>query len=188
MADATTIRLSLNGDGPFRHIPRCRSLVACVAFLLVIGGTSTAFGHPVAEAKQSAAKSEPVLKHEMEPEAVEAVADDVQTLQFTSAGTIQDSDTFDTDLSKSDLLEAKDRAWQYRPYRVAVWLCMDGSPELSAVSEHLKRRLLAQAELVDPSGWDLAVDAAPRHWRWQLLDSIETVSYTHLTLPTIYSV
>ena len=173
MADATTIRLSLNGDGPFRHIPRCRSLVACVAFLLVIGGTSTAFGHPVAEAKQSAAKSEPVLKHKMEPEAVEAVADDVQTLQFTSAGTIQDSDTFDTDLSKSDLLEAKDRAWQYRPYRVAVWLCMDGSPELSAVSEHLKRRLLAQAELVDPSGWDLAVDAAPRHWRWQLLDSIE---------------
>ena len=135
-----------------------------------------ALGHPAIEPIQSAAKAEstqtePNAKTEMESE---AAADSVQTLQFVSAGAIADSDTFDTDLSKSDLLEAKDRAWQYRPYRVAVWLCLDGSPELSAVSERLKSQLLAHAELIDPSGWDLAVDAAPRQWRWQLLDNIET--------------
>jgi hypothetical protein len=103
----------------------------------------------------------------------EVKVEEIPALQFTSAGSIFESDTFDTDLSKSDLAGATDRAWEYRPYRVAVWLCMDGSPELSAVSERLKRRLVAQAELIDPSGWDLAIDAAPRQWRWRLLEQIE---------------
>jgi len=133
-------------------------------------GNSTAFGYATVPPSQSTAKAQPVPKPEMESE---EVVNEVPALQFASAGAIADSDTFDTDLSKSDLLEAKDRAWQYRPYRVAVWLCLDGSPELSAVSDRLKQQLLAQAELTDPSGWDLAVDAAPRQWRWRLLDGIE---------------
>lgn len=109
---------------------------------------------------------------ETQPES-ETAQQKVQALQFLSAGSILDSDTFDTDLSDSDLAGGTDRAWEYRPYRVAVWLCIDGSPELSAVSERLKQHLLAHAELTDPSGWDLAIDAAPRQWRWRLLDQIE---------------
>ena len=174
MVEATTQILNPSRSGSSHNLPCLRAFaahVACgLAMLGVFADNSMAIGYPAIEARQSAAKSEPAPKPEME---AEPVADDVQTLQFTSAGAIEDSDTFDTDLSESDLLEAKDRAWQYRPYRVAVWLCLDGSPELSAVKDRLKQRLLAQAELIDPSGWDLAVDAAPREWRWRLLDSIE---------------
>jgi len=126
---------------------------------------------PVVDAKPVAeAKHVMEMKHST---AAEPATPAIATLQFVSAGAIADSDTFDTDLSKSDLIDAKDRAWRYRPYRVAVWLCMDGSPELAAVSGRVKQQLLAQAELADPSGWDLAVDAAPRRWRWRLLDQLE---------------
>lgn len=152
-----------------------KSCARCIAYAVVLGGisfqSSTALGNPVVEAQQDAANAESVT-HPAPDQATETVANNVRTLQFVSAGSIADSDTFDTDLSKSDLLEAKDRAWQYRPYRVAVWLCLDGSPELSVVSDRLKEQLLAQAELIDPSGWDLAIDAAPRQWRWQLLENI----------------
>jgi hypothetical protein len=113
--------------------------------------SAVAFGTTAIEAQQDAANAESVANPEQDPSA-ETAADDVRTLQFVSAGSIAESDTFDTDLSNSDLLEAKDRAWQYRPYRVAVWICLDGSPELSVVSDRLKEELLAQAELIDPSG------------------------------------
>ena len=189
MVEATKQNLNLDRTGDLPHALRfascakacsrtCAIYVACAALAGAFAANSSAYARPATEAMQSEAKAEPVAQTQAEPAPKmemesEIASDNVKTLQFISAGTIEDSDTFDTDLSKSDLLEAKDRAWQYRPYRVAVWLCLDGSPELSAVSDRLKDQLLAQAELIDPSGWDLAVDAAPRQWRWELLDKIE---------------
>jgi hypothetical protein len=179
MVEDTSQKMNADRTGRFSSGPRRRSFVNscahCVAHAVVLASVSfqsaVAFGTTAIEAQQDAANAESVANPEPDPIA-ETAADDVRTLQFVSAGSIAESDTFDTDLSNSDLLEAKDRAWQYRPYRVAVWICLDGSPELSVVSDRLKEELLAHAELIDPSGWDLAIDAAPRQWRWQLLENI----------------
>ena len=149
-----------------------RLIIAFIASLMAFGfvdvQTAIASGPVAVEARQESATS----PKDSETAAADEV-EEVPALQFVSAGSIVESDTFDVDMSKSDLANATDRAWEYRPYRVAVWLCLDGSPELSSVSDRLKRRLTAQAELTDPSGWDLAIDAAPRNWRWRLLDQID---------------
>ena len=184
MVETTTHNLELNHDGsrPTGSPRRLVSLNFALGLLgLAVVGYGVIFNAAIANARvitqapTSPAGTEPQVATAQPPATAEGepVAPEIQGLQFTSAGSILESDTFDTDLSGSDLADAADRAWEYRPYRVAVWLCLDGSPELSAISEQFKLDLLAQAELTDPSGWNLAIDAAPRQYRWTLLDQIE---------------
>ncbi len=61
-----------------------------------------------------------------------------------------------------------DRAWDYRPYRVRVWICTDGSPEINANFDRLVGGLERRAELADPSGWELLVSQAPNPWAFRL--------------------
>ncbi len=83
-------------------------------------------------------------------------------------------DEFTPGISDHDLDRGIERAWEYRPYRVAVWYCLDGSPELNALYPSLVEEVTRRSELIDPSGWDLAVGKAPSQWRWRFLQSIET--------------
>ena len=64
------------------------------------------------------------------------------------------------------------RAWEWRPYQVAAWICTDGSPELGTVARQLCHNVETQTELLDPSGWDVNVRIAPAKWRWQFLETI----------------
>ncbi|MDB4778196.1 hypothetical protein OAG68_01940, partial [bacterium] len=61
-----------------------------------------------------------------------------------------------------------DRAWDYRPYRVRVWICTDGSPEINANFDRLVGGLKRRSELADPSGWELLVSRAPNPWAFRL--------------------
>ena len=83
-------------------------------------------------------------------------------------------DNFTPSITDHDLDETVNRAWEFRPYRVAVWLCSDGSPELNALTSKIVDEVTRRSELIDPSAWDLAVGNAPSQWRWRFLESIET--------------
>jgi len=81
-------------------------------------------------------------------------------------------DTFTPSIADRDLDAGQLRAWEFRPYRVAVWICLDGSPELNAISAALAMEVESRSEIIDPSGWDLAVGPAPSQYRWRFLESI----------------
>lgn len=66
-----------------------------------------------------------------------------------------------------------DRAWDYRPYRVRVWICTDGSADINANVPKLIRGLKRTSELVDPSGWELLVSRAPNPWAFRFPNIIE---------------
>lgn len=83
-------------------------------------------------------------------------------------------DEFVTDFEDDDLAGTSERAWEYRPYSVAVWFCLDGSPDLNAVYEDVARDVTRRSELLDPSGWDLATGLAPPRWRYRFMNYIET--------------
>ena len=64
-------------------------------------------------------------------------------------------------------------AWEFRPYRVVVWFCSDGTPSIEANLGELEQDLLRRAELLDPSGWELQVERPSSTYRWTFLNSIE---------------
>jgi hypothetical protein len=81
-----------------------------------------------------------------------------------------------------------DRAWEYAHYRVRVWLCTDGSPEVNGLLEHVKREIVSHAETVDRSAWELLVDEAPNPWNWRFsrdLEKVELYSTELATLPSL---
>lgn len=78
-------------------------------------------------------------------------------------------DRFNPWLEEDDLAAGSERAWEYRPYRVAVWLCLDGSAALTANLKTFIRELNRRAELIDPSGWNLRIGEAPSQYRWKFL-------------------
>lgn len=61
------------------------------------------------------------------------------------------------------------RAWETRPYQVAVWICLDGSPVLINSEEEICRRIETNCQLLDPGGWNVVAGTPPSQWRWQLL-------------------
>ena len=71
---------------------------------------------------------------------------------------------FVPDFEDTDLAGSETRAWEYRPYRVAVWFCLDGSPALESVYPRLSREVTRRSEWLDPSGWDLTTGRAPTEW------------------------
>ena len=72
---------------------------------------------------------------------------------------------FEPDFDDQDLAQTRERAWEYRPYHVAVWFCLDGSPALNSVYQSVALDVTRRSELVDPSGWDLTTGLAPSKWR-----------------------
>ena len=67
--------------------------------------------------------------------------------------------------------EASKRAWETRPYQVAAWVCLDGSPALINSEAEICQRISTECQLVDPSGWNVSVGTPPSQWRWKLLNS-----------------
>lgn len=66
-----------------------------------------------------------------------------------------------------------DRAWDYRPYRVRVWICTDGSPDINANFDRLVSGLQRRAELADPSGWEFLISRAPNPWAFRFPNIID---------------
>ncbi|MEM7783500.1 MAG: hypothetical protein AAF623_09130 [Planctomycetota bacterium] len=81
--------------------------------------------------------------------------------------------TFEPDFQDSDFEASRERAWEFRPYLVAVWFCLDGSPALNSNYDEIARGVTRRSELVDPSGWDLSTALAPPRWRQRFLSGIE---------------
>ena len=61
------------------------------------------------------------------------------------------------------------RAWETRPYQVAVWVCHDGSPTLIDREQKICRSIEINSQLLDPSGWNIVAGTPPSQWRWKLL-------------------
>ena len=85
---------------------------------------------------------------------------------------ISEADLFVPDFDDQDLVETRERAWEYRPYQVAVWFCLDGSPLLDAIYNNIAKDVTRRSELLDPSGWDLTTGRAPTRWRNRFIDSL----------------
>lgn len=103
------------------------------------------------------------------PPAKTSAADDVSVDDSAST-----EEPFIPDFEDNDLQGSEERAWEYRPYRVAVWFCLDGSPALNAIYHELSADVTRRSELLDASGWDLATGKAPAKWRYRFLNHIET--------------
>lgn len=73
---------------------------------------------------------------------------------------------------KTEAPAAASRAWEWRPYQVAVWICSDGSPEFREIEDRLCREIENETEILDPSGWDATVGTPPSQWRWLFLNSL----------------
>jgi hypothetical protein len=80
---------------------------------------------------------------------------------------------FVPDFADADFEGSGERAWEYRPYKVAVWFCLDGAPALDSIYKNLARDVTRRSELLDPSGWDLTTGLAPPKWRIRFLNGIE---------------
>ena len=80
---------------------------------------------------------------------------------------------FEPDFEDDDLAETRNRAWEYRPYHVAVWFCLDGSPVLNSVYKKVAFEVTERSELLDPSGWDLTTGLAPSKWRYRFLNFLD---------------
>ena len=81
---------------------------------------------------------------------------------------------FAPDFEDHDLDGTEERAWEYRPYKVAVWFCLDGSPILDANYQSMAYEVTKRSELMDGSGWDLATGLAPPKYRSRFLQSLDS--------------
>ena len=81
---------------------------------------------------------------------------------------------FVPDLVNTDLAGSENRAWEYRPYKVACWFCLDGSPRVSATYPQAAQEIADRAELLDASGWTLSIGQAPAKYRSLFLKFIDT--------------
>ena len=63
------------------------------------------------------------------------------------------------------------RAWETRPYQVATWVCLDGSPSLINSEAEICRRIETDCQLLDPGGWSVNAGTPPSQWRWKLMRS-----------------
>ena len=81
---------------------------------------------------------------------------------------------FVPDLANTDLSGSEDRAWEYRPYKVACWFCLDGSPRVNAIYPQAAQEIADRSELLDASGWALSIGQAPARYRSLFLNFIDT--------------
>ncbi|MEZ6094613.1 MAG: hypothetical protein R3C03_10310 [Pirellulaceae bacterium] len=94
----------------------------------------------------------------------------VEKTNVAEAGSTVEKQNAPTEPSDGEL--PLNRAWEYSHYRVRVWLCTDGSPEINGSLHHLKEELISRAELLDRSGWEFLVDNAPNPWNWRFQTDI----------------
>lgn len=66
-----------------------------------------------------------------------------------------------------------ERAWESRPYQVAVWICHQGEPQFASVENRLISQIQTWCELVDPSAWFVTAGTPPPKWRNMLLKRFE---------------
>ncbi len=85
---------------------------------------------------------------------------------------VSEADLFVPDFDDQDLVETSKRAWEFRPYQVAVWFCLDGSPLIDAIYRNIAKDVTRRSELLDPSGWDLTTGLAPVRWRNRFIESL----------------
>ncbi|MGI9517497.1 MAG: hypothetical protein ACR2NP_10645 [Pirellulaceae bacterium] len=64
-------------------------------------------------------------------------------------------------------------AWEYRPYRVIIWLAHNDSWRLKSFESSLIDGLSRQALLADPSAWRVRIERAPNPWNWRLLGDVD---------------
>ena len=81
---------------------------------------------------------------------------------------------FTPDVASTDLVGSENRAWEYRPYKVACWFCLDGSPRANAIYPIVAQEISDRSELLDASGWTLAIGQAPAKFRSLFLKYIRT--------------
>jgi hypothetical protein len=81
---------------------------------------------------------------------------------------------FVPDFADSDLDGSEARAWEYRPYKVACWFCLDGSPRVNAMYPQAAAEVIRRSELLDASGWDLTIGQAPARYRHLFLQYLAT--------------
>ena len=65
------------------------------------------------------------------------------------------------------------RAWESRPYQVAVWICHRGEPQFTSVESKLIQDIETNCELMDPSAWFVTAGTPPSHWRNLLYENFE---------------
>lgn len=82
----------------------------------------------------------------------------------------------DTDEGPQDGVLRIDRAWDYRPYRVRVWICTDGSPDIIANYDSLVKGIQRRSIVADPSAWEFLISQAPTPWRYRFLTSLHKVN------------
>ena len=65
------------------------------------------------------------------------------------------------------------RAWESRPYQVAVWICHRGEPQFAAVESKLIQDIETNCELMDPSAWFVTAGTPPPKWRNLLYENFD---------------
>ena len=65
------------------------------------------------------------------------------------------------------------RAWNSRPYQVAVWVCYQGQPQLNAIEQTLLADIESECERLDASSWFVTAGTPPGPIRTTLIRSIE---------------
>ena len=65
------------------------------------------------------------------------------------------------------------RAWESRPYQVAVWICHRGQPQFDAAESKLIQDIETNCELMDASAWFVNAGTPPPHWRNLLYENFE---------------
>ena len=87
---------------------------------------------------------------------------------------LQEWEKFVPDLASMDLHGSENRAWEYRPYKVACWFCLDGSPRVNALYPQAAQEIADRSELLDASGWTLSIGQAPARYRSLFLKFIDS--------------
>ena len=121
-------------------------------------------------ARQSSARPSANVKQQEQPKKEKPTSESAPAVQRP----IEPWEKFVPDVANADLAGSENRAWEYRPYKVACWFCLDGSPRVNAIYPKAAQEIADRSELLDPSGWTLAIGQAPSRFRSQFLKFVRT--------------
>jgi len=144
------------------------TLLSCLIYsasLVAVSPVQAATAESPISPKSSAARQT--------PEAQQTPTTRVEQPATETGQTVELEQPFKPDFDDKDLADTRNRAWEYRPYHVAVWFCLDGSPALNSVYQQVALDVTRRSELLDPSGWDLTTGLAPSKWRHRFSNYLE---------------
>jgi len=94
-------------------------------------------------------------------------------IQESPEATADDGETNSAKKSAEETTDKKpvanEAAWEFRPYKVVIWLAHDNSWRLHGVEEQLMAELASNCRQVDRSGWQVEVVRAPNPWNWRVI-------------------